>query len=130
MKRRPKKNQFKAQFVQNRPKGTENDLVDQIRPNEMKVDWVDLIGSNATKVDIIGPNSNCLIFRENKLFSTNFREQIIHTITKQLFIHMHHVSLPLVHHKIGNNETHSQLQSYHIIYYIIKVELRSHDFAK
>ena len=45
-----KKNQFKAQFVQNGPKGTENDWVDQIRPNGTKVDWVDLIGAIGTKM--------------------------------------------------------------------------------
>ena len=38
-------------------------------------------GSNGTEVDLIGPNRNSLIFRENKLSSINFREKIIHYIT-------------------------------------------------
>ena len=42
---------------------------------------VDLIELNGTEVDLIGPNSNCLIFREKNLSSTNFREQIIQYIT-------------------------------------------------
>ena len=44
-----KKNQYKAQLVQNEPMRTEIDQLDQIESNR-----------------------NCLIFRENKLFSTNF----------------------------------------------------------
>ena len=49
----------------------------------MRLKWtkVDLIGSNGTEVDLFEPNSNCLIFTEKKLSSTNFREQIIHYIT-------------------------------------------------
>ena len=42
-----------------------------------------LIGLKWTKVDLIGPNSNCLIFRKNKLPSKNFREKIIHYIQLQ-----------------------------------------------
>ena len=63
-----KKNQFKAQLVQNRPKG-------------IGIDQIDLIGLLGTKVDIIGPNINCLIFRKNKLSLKIIREQIIHYIT-------------------------------------------------
>ena len=63
-----KKNQFKAQLIQNRPKRTEIDRVDQN-------------GLNGTDVDLIGLNRNCLIFRENELSSTNFREKIICYIT-------------------------------------------------
>ena len=40
-----------------------------------------LIGPNEIEVYLIGPNSNCLIFTEKKISSTNFREQIIHYIT-------------------------------------------------
>ena len=31
-------------------------------------------GPNWTEVDLIGPNRNCLIFRENKLSSKKFKE--------------------------------------------------------
>ena len=65
-----KKYQFKVQLVQNGLKETKIDWVKQIGPNETEED----------RVDLIRPNSNCLIFRE-KLFSTNFREKIIHNIT-------------------------------------------------
>ena len=34
-----------------------------------------------TKADLIRLNRNCLIFRENKLSSVNFTEQIIYYIT-------------------------------------------------
>ena len=40
-----------------------------------EMEWVDLIESNETEVDPIGPNRNCLIFRENKLSSKIFREK-------------------------------------------------------
>ena len=42
-----------------------------------KMDWM---GLKWNEVDLIGSNRNCLIFRKNKLFSKNFREQIIHYI--------------------------------------------------
>ena len=41
-----------------------------------KIDQMDL-------VDQIGPNRNSLIFKENKLFLTNFGENVIHCITVQ-----------------------------------------------
>ena len=45
---------------------------------------VDLSGLNGAKVDLIGLNRDCLIFRENKLSSTKFREKkIIHYIIIQ-----------------------------------------------
>ena len=56
---------------------------------------------------------NCLIFRENKLSSTNLREQIIHyiIITKYLYIPTHRVGLRLVtikvHHILTKLATHS-----------------------
>ena len=52
--------------------------VDKIGP--MWTEW-DQCGLSGTEIDLIGPNKNCLIFRENKLSSTNFREQIIYYIT-------------------------------------------------
>ena len=50
-----KRNQLKAQLVQNEPKGTEIDQVDQIESNEIKV-------------DLIGPKRYCLIFRKKNYF--------------------------------------------------------------
>ena len=52
--------------------------MDKIGP--MWTEW-DQCGLSGTEIDLIGPNKNCLIFRENKLSSTNFREQIIYYIT-------------------------------------------------
>ena len=57
-----KKNQFKAQSIQNESKGTEINQVNQI-------------GRNETKVDLIWSNRNILNFRKSKLFSTNFKEK-------------------------------------------------------
>ena len=48
---------------------------------------------------------NCLIFRETKLSSTNFSEQVTDyiIITKWLFIHTHRMSLWLVYYKKRNS---------------------------
>ena len=54
-------------------------------------------GPNWNQVDLIGPNRNCLIYRENKLSSKSFREKIIHyIIIKNLFILTHHMDPRLV----------------------------------
>ena len=42
---------------------------------------LDRMGPKWIEVDLIGLNSNCLIFRDKKLCSTNLREQIIDYIT-------------------------------------------------
>ena len=55
-----KRNQLKVQLVQNGPKGTKIDWVDQVYQIE----------PNKIKVDLIGLNRYCLIFRKKKLFST------------------------------------------------------------
>ena len=46
-----------------------------ISPEWTEIERVDQIGSNGTKVDLIELNINCLIFREKKLSSTNFRKK-------------------------------------------------------
>ena len=40
-----------------------------------EIDWMDWIGPNGTEINLIGPNRNYLIFRENKLSLKNFREK-------------------------------------------------------
>ena len=39
------------------------------------MDRIEPSGQNWTEVNLIGPNINCLIFRENKLSSKNFKEK-------------------------------------------------------
>ena len=59
----------------------------------IEVDWVDQIGSNI----------NCLIFRENKFSSKNFKEKnyILYYNTKKLFVPTHCVDLQLVIIKVS-----------------------------
>jgi len=46
-----------------------------------------LSGPNWTKVDLIGPNKNCLIFRENKLSSKFFREK------RNIYIYIYYITI-------------------------------------
>ena len=51
-----------------------------ISPKWTEIERVDQIGSNGTKVNLIELNINCLIFREKKLSSTNFRKKKNYTL--------------------------------------------------
>ena len=45
--------------------------MDRIGPSGTNWTEFDLTELNETKIDLIGPNRNCLIYRENKLSSKN-----------------------------------------------------------